>query len=109
MAINAIGTAQRDAVKHLLQKIEKLLGHKVTFSNRPRFAGGGITRLQRLFRRARRAVGVPLEDTKLKSLQIAFSSQVSGPITVFAPCAFKSLIKSSGCWLPVLSIACASD
>ena len=34
-----IGTAQRDAVKHLLQKIEKLLGHKVTFFKPPAVRG----------------------------------------------------------------------
>ncbi|CNU05239.1 Uncharacterised protein [Salmonella enterica subsp. enterica serovar Bovismorbificans] len=30
-----VGAPQRDAVKHLLQEIEKLLGHKVTFLNPP--------------------------------------------------------------------------
>ena len=34
-----VGASQRDAVKHLLQKIEKLLGHKVTFFYPPALRG----------------------------------------------------------------------
>ena len=48
-----------------------------------------ITRLQRLFRRARRAVGVPLEDTKLKSLQIAFFIPGQRPNHGFRPVRFQ--------------------
>ncbi len=40
-------------------------------------------------------VGVPLEDTKIKSLKIAFFIQFSGPITVFAPLAFKSFTSAA--------------
>ena len=45
--------------------------------------------LQRLFRRARRAVGVPLEDTKLKSLQIAFFIPGQRPNHGFRPVRFQ--------------------
>ena len=37
-----VGASQRDAVKHLLQEIEKLLGHMQTFLYPPVMPGGGI-------------------------------------------------------------------
>ncbi|SAH48837.1 Uncharacterised protein [Enterobacter cloacae] len=37
-----VGASQRDAVKHLLQKVEKLLGHMQTFLYPPGKPGGGI-------------------------------------------------------------------
>ncbi|SAG01119.1 Uncharacterised protein [Enterobacter cloacae] len=37
-----VSASQRDAVKHLLQKVEKLLGHMQTFLYPPGEPGGGM-------------------------------------------------------------------
>src|SRR5699024_8364331 len=100
-----IGTAQRDAVKHLLQEIQKLLRHKVTFLNPPAFHGRWDDHLA--------AVDEPSachwKTPKSNPLRSPFSSQFSGPITVFAPLAFKSFTSASGSSLPVRSRAVARD
>ena len=97
--------AQRDAVKHLLQEIQKLLRHKVTFLNPPVFHGRWDDHLA--------AVDEPSachwKTPKSNPLRSPFSSQFSGPITVFAPLAFKSFTSASGSSLPVRSRAVARD
>ena len=78
-----IGTAQRDAVKHLLQKIEKLLGHKVTFFMPPARCGRWDN--ASYLATVDEPSACHWKTPNSNPFRSPFSSQFSGPITVFAP------------------------